>query len=81
MYECQGVVGERIADPLVPEALEEVLYGLWPELTGLREWQAELDELPMRLAARIECDAPALVFTDGSCLFPRVAELRWFQDC
>ena len=82
MYECQGLVSERTADPLVPRALEEIprevaLYGLWPELSGLREWQAELDELPMRFGVRTECDTPVLIFTDGSCLFPRVAELRW----
>ena len=82
VYECQGLVRERTADPLLPKALEEVprevaLYGLSPELSGLREWQAELDELPMRLGTRTETDVPALVFTDGSCLFPRVAELRW----
>ena len=78
VYRCKGLEAERTADPLVPEALEEVprevaLYGLWPELAGLREWQAELDEL----GVRVECDTPALIFTDGSCLFPRVAELRW----
>ena len=82
VYECQGLDRERNADPLVSQALKEVprevaLYGLWPELEGIREWQAELDGLPMTVAARTDCDVPALVFTDGSCLFPRVAELRW----
>ena len=82
IYECEGLAHERVIDPLVPQALEEVpkevaLYGLWPELQGLRDWQAELDALSKELPHRRVSEEPVLLFTDGSCLFPRIAELRW----
>ena len=82
IYECEGLAKERTIDPLVTRALEEVprevaLYGLWPELQGLRGWQAELDALSMGMPQRRVSEEPVLMFTDGSCLFPRIAELRW----
>ena len=51
-------------------------YGLWDEIEGYRDWQAQLCSLELPLCPTSSCEDRQFVFTDGSCLFPSKAKLR-----
>ena len=53
-----------------------LLFGLWPPPDRLLEWQASLDALPWPQPVRMESEGKTCFFTDGSCLFPSVSDLR-----
>ena len=51
-------------------------YGIWDEIVGLRDWQAQLCGLELPQVFTSSCEARQFVFTDGSCLFPTKPKLR-----
>ena len=53
-----------------------LLYGLWPFPDGLLEWQASLDQLVLPVITRSLAPHKVCFFTDGSCLFPALADIR-----
>ena len=53
-----------------------LLFGLWPPPEGLIEWQASLDAIPLPSPVRTKSESKTCFFTDGSCLFPSVSDLR-----
>ena len=53
-----------------------LLFGLWPFPEGLVQWQASLDSLPMPVPVRKVSSRKQCFFTDGSCLFPAVPDIR-----
>ena len=53
-----------------------LLFGLWPPPDRLLEWQASLDAIPLPRPVRTETEGKTCFFTDGSCLFPSVSDLR-----
>ena len=53
-----------------------LLFGLWPFPDGLVEWQASLDSIPFPVVSRRSVDHKLCLFTDGSCLFPAIPDIR-----
>lgn len=51
-------------------------YGLWPELDSLRIWQVCLSDIAWPTTVRTSSPQYLVLFTDGSCLYPKVSELR-----
>ena len=54
----------------------EKYFGLFEELDGMRDVRAALGTVPFPALTRIPRVADVLVYTDGSCLFPRIPHLR-----
>ena len=53
-----------------------LLYGLWPFPDGLVDWQASLDQVAFPVVTRSNVPHKQCLFTDGSCLFPSMADIR-----
>ena len=53
-----------------------LLFGLWPQPDGLLEWPASLDAVPLLCPERSGSDGKTCFFSDGSCLFPSVSDIR-----
>ena len=53
-----------------------LLYGLWPYPDGYVAWQASLDALQWPAPVRKLRSSKQCFFTDGSCLFPAVPDIR-----
>ena len=82
VYHCAALEQLRKRDPLLAQCLREVpqvtaCFGLWPEIEGLRVWQAELDAHECVTVERCRVQQAALLFTDGSRLFPQDSVLHW----
>ena len=50
-------------------------YGLWDEVVGWRDWQADNCRLEWPFLFTSSCPEWKFVFSDGSCLSPRVPRL------
>ena len=66
--------GLFVAWPALPVHVRA--FGLWPENRLQRAWQAALDSIPLPCVTRVSVQEPAVLFSDGSCLFPKVPLLR-----
>ena len=53
-----------------------LFFGLWPYPDGYVEWQASLDALSWPVPVREMRSSKQCFFTDGSCLFPAVPDIR-----
>ena len=77
---CSGTADLRIkwdiAQALTVLPRTAVTYGLFPELDELRIFQAALDSIQVPGVTRVDSGMHEHLFTDGSCLFPRWADLR-----
>ena len=54
----------------------ERYFGIFGEPASMRSWQARLDHIPWPSFVRQACPEITLVYTDGSCLFPRWSHIR-----
>ena len=63
----------RAWDTLVPH---EKYFGLFEEIQGTREVRAALGRVPFPTLNRRPVGNHYVVYTDGSCLFPRIPQLR-----
>ena len=60
-------------DSLAPH---EKYFGLFEEIQGSREVRAALGSVPFPVVSRRPPCEHCVVYTDGSCLFPRIPQLR-----
>ena len=51
-------------------------HAVWPFPDGLVEWQASLDSLELPAVSRRSGAGKTCFFTDGSCLFPAISDIR-----
>lgn len=63
----------RVIFQLAPRSA--LLYGLWPFPDGLAEWQASLELWAFPVISRSTVPHKCCFFTDGSCLFPAMADI------
>ena len=62
--------------PLARLPASAIGFGLWPELDGLRAFQAACDDITFPVVEQIVVDSAVDAFTDGSCFNPKVRALR-----
>ena len=78
VFDCQAFEPLRLHFRTIFEGVPRsaLLFGLWPFPEGLVQWQASLDSLPMPVPVRKVSSRKQCFFTDGSCLFPAVPDIR-----
>ena len=62
--------------PLAHLPVSAIGFGLWPELDGLRAFQAACDDITFPVVDQLVVDSAVDTFTDGSCLNPKIRALR-----